>query len=128
MSLLVSPLHFELTRNWIAGVKAGELPSIQKSELFICHPQHSVYYSNFALADIVNGSLIECRNHVYQKAVHMYGASDVVSGRPLLKHSSTEGSTEKKLQWSSIRTFLHPFVTSEEAWSKYALPLSSEAM
>jgi hypothetical protein len=113
-----------MRKGCFTGVLAGELPSIQKSELFMCHPLYSVCYSNFSLADIVDGSLIECRNHVYQQAVHMNGASDVVSGRPLLKRAPTQSQGEVQKFWSSLRAFLQPFITSEDAWSTYAVSLS----
>ena len=75
-----------------AGVKGGELPSIQHGQLFMCHPTYRVFYSNFSLCDIVSGSLIECRNPFYQQAVQVHGISDAIS-KVVPARSSTIGAS-----------------------------------
>ena len=72
-----------------AGVKGGELPSIPRGQLFMCHPKFKVYYSNFNMTDVVSGSLIECRSPLYEQAVQVHGAADAAISKPVLTRSST---------------------------------------
>lgn len=85
----------------------------------MCHPQIKVYYSNFVLSDVVSGSLIECRNPMYQQAVQMHGAADAAVSKPMLARSSTISPSQqvRHAARGAISSCAHALLHSGDGWS-----------
>lgn len=56
------------------GLQVADLPSLKRRDIFLLDERHGVSYNNFNLSDIVDGSLVECRNHAYALAVKQTSA------------------------------------------------------
>jgi hypothetical protein len=49
----------------VAGLSQVDLPRLEQRDLFLLDRKFGIFYNNFAIQDVVDGSMIQCRNPYY---------------------------------------------------------------
>eukprot|EP00892_Ulva_mutabilis_P008379 jgi/Ulvmu1/5913/UM026_0035.1 len=106
----------DLANAFTSGLPCTSLPDLHRFDVFLLDKQHGVMYNNFTIEDVIEGSLVECRNRVYLSASH-----DMCRDSAGVNATSEQGVPRldsRPYCWTCLMSLIRELLDGRGVWSR----------